>query len=113
MMKYAILTLLLAPLVAFADTILEWDPSPTANVTYKVKVGNKPGIYNTTYRAKRETTITIPSKTFKRYAVCVAVGVDGQESKPSNEVEIPAVAPEPPVNLRIKVGTQVNITVEQ
>jgi hypothetical protein len=74
-----------------ASIKLVWDKSPGPNVTgYKILIGLHPGDYVDTVSVGNEGTVTLTQlkKGTRYYLVVVAVDAAGNQSVPTNEVEV-------------------------
>jgi hypothetical protein len=70
---------------------LAWDPSPDASVTgYKILFGTEPGKYSRWQTVGNQTTATLSDleKGTRYYVVAVAFDAQGNQSDPSNEIEV-------------------------
>lgn len=74
-----------------ASIALAWDRSPDPNVTgYKILFGTQPGSYPNSVDAGSEASATLTNleNGTRYYIVTVAVDRQGNQSPPSNEVEV-------------------------
>jgi len=74
-----------------ASLKLVWDKSPDPSVTgYKILYGTQPGVYadSLTVGDQASATLTNLRNATKYYIVAVAVDAHGNQSPPSNEIEV-------------------------
>lgn len=70
---------------------LVWDKSSSPKVTgYKIMFGARPGDYTDTVNVGNEGTVTLTNlkKGTRYYIVAVALDAEGNQSAPSNEIEV-------------------------
>jgi len=70
---------------------LAWDKAPDENVTgYRILFGTQPGLYTGSMSVGNQTTATLTGleRGTKYYIVTIAVDAQGNQSRPSNEIEI-------------------------
>lgn len=76
---------------ATASIRLAWDASPGENVAgYKILFGTRPGSYSRSVSVGNQTTATLTAleRGTRYYIVAVAFDAHGNESGPSNEIEV-------------------------
>lgn len=76
---------------ASASVQLAWDRSPDEHVTgYKILFGTQPGNYSGAMSVGNQTTATLTGleRGTKYYIVAVAIDAQGNQSRPSNEIEV-------------------------
>jgi hypothetical protein len=94
-MKLCALLSLIA-LRAFAPTLppstfITWDFSPDPDVaSYRFYRGPESGVYDEFQDVGRRHFLRIVGQNLIRFAVVTAVGIDGLESFPSNEIQVPS-----------------------
>jgi hypothetical protein len=74
-----------------ASIRLAWDASPDGRVTgYRILFGTEPGNYSGSMRVGNQTTATLTGleSGTKYYIVAVAFDAEGNESGPSNQLEV-------------------------
>lgn len=101
--RVAALLLFLAQWCAAHEITLAWQPSTSSNVTYRIYQGPSPGFYTNAVDCGICTQATITNAVAMSYYVVSAVGADGRESVPSNEV-----CDCPQVVVMVEAATEIN-----
>ena len=81
----------LAAAAGTASINLAWDKSPGPNVTgYRIKYGTQRGVYTESMTVGDQASATLSNlnNATTYYIVAVAIDVRGDESPPSNEIEV-------------------------
>ncbi len=76
-----------------ASVRLAWDKAPDENVTgYRILFGTQSGLYSGSMSVGNQTkaTLTGLERGTKYYVVTIAVDAQGNQSRPSNEIEVVA-----------------------